>query len=172
MAPFVVLDERGVGYDLPFLGGLDVPRPQFVDIDGDGDYDLFLQEYTDQLWHFENTGTPQVAKYEWRSNRFHDLSIGEWFRFHDIDADGDPDLLSEKPFSYISLYRNTGKGAFVDVTARAGLGKNDAVPRRPRWTRCRLDSVRCHAAAARRPGRGVARRRGPMRCAGGPARRR
>src|SRR3546814_9346443 len=29
--------------------------------------------------------------------------------------------------------------------------KSDAVPRRTRWTRCRLDSVRCHAAAASGP---------------------
>ena len=108
VAPFVVLDQQGVAYDLPFLGGLDVPRPQFVDIDGDGDYDLFLQEYSDQLWFFENTGTPQAARFVWRTNRYQDLAIGEWFRFYDIDADGDQDLLAEQPFSYVRYYRNTG----------------------------------------------------------------
>jgi hypothetical protein len=108
VAPFEVMDEHGVAYDLPFLGGLDVPRPQFVDIDGDGDYDLFLQEYPDQLWFFENTGTPSVAKYAWRTNSYQNLAIGEWFRFQDIDADGDVDLLAEMPYSYIRYYRNTG----------------------------------------------------------------
>jgi hypothetical protein len=108
VTPFPVVDEHGVAFDMPFLGGMDVPRPQFVDIDGDGDYDLFLQEYPDQLWYFENTGTPQVAKYVWRTNSYQNLPIGEWFRFEDVDADGDKDLLAEQPYSYIRYYRNTG----------------------------------------------------------------
>ena len=38
--PFPVYDENGRAYDPPFLGGFNVPRPQFADIDGDGDLDL------------------------------------------------------------------------------------------------------------------------------------
>ncbi|MEO7671877.1 MAG: VCBS repeat-containing protein [Longimicrobiales bacterium] len=125
VSPFPVIDEHGTPYDLPFLGGLDVPRPQFTDIDGDGDYDLFLQEYTDQLWFFENTGTPKIAKYEWRSNRYQDISIGEWFRFHDIDGDGDPDLISEKPFSYISVHRNIGTARVPQFSASDSLRASD-----------------------------------------------
>jgi hypothetical protein len=108
VAPFEVLDEGGRAYAMPFLGGTDVPRPQFVDIDGDGDLDLFVQEYSNRVWHFENTGSAAAPVFTWRSDRYQDLEIGEWFRFVDLDADGDYDLLAEEPFSHIRLYKNTG----------------------------------------------------------------
>jgi len=106
--PFPVLDEHGEPYDFPFLGGFNVPRPQFVDIDGDGDLDLFVQERTDELIFFENTGTRTAPEFTWRTNRFHDLEIGEWSRFVDLDEDGDLDLLAEQKYSYIKYYRNDG----------------------------------------------------------------
>jgi len=108
VAPFPVADESGKPFDLPFLGGLDVPRPQFADIDGDGDYDLFLQEYRNDIRFFENTGSAKAPRYEWRTDRYRDLEVGEWYRFVDLDADGDLDLLAEQPFSNIRFYRNTG----------------------------------------------------------------
>lgn len=107
-APFVVERADGSPHSIPFLGGLDVPRPQFADIDGDGDFDLFLQEYSNTLWFFENSGSPAAPTYEWRTDRFQDLEIGEWYRFVDIDADGRIDLLTESPVSRIRHYRNTG----------------------------------------------------------------
>ncbi|HTO27575.1 MAG TPA: hypothetical protein VL017_03185, partial [Devosia sp.] len=33
---FPVYDSTGQAYQFPFLGGLNNPRPQLVDIDGDG----------------------------------------------------------------------------------------------------------------------------------------
>jgi hypothetical protein len=111
VAPFEVRGADGVPYDHPFLGGLNVPRPQLVDIDADGDSDLFLQEYSDKLMFFEQTGTPSAPRYVWRTDRYQDLSIGEWYRFVDMDQDGDPDLLAEKPFSFVRYYRNDGSPA-------------------------------------------------------------
>ncbi len=111
VAPFPVFGADGLPYEHPFLGGLDVPRPQFLDIDADGDPDLFLQERTGELMHFENVGTPQAPRFEWRSDRYHDLEIGEWSRFHDFDGDGDFDLLAETQFSYVRYYRNDGTAA-------------------------------------------------------------
>ena len=103
IAPFPVVDEAGKPFDLPFLGGLDVPRPQFADIDADGDHDLFLQEFRNDIWFFENTGSAKAPKYEWRTDRYQNLDVGEWCRFVDLDADGDLDLLAEQPFSNILL---------------------------------------------------------------------
>lgn len=103
-----VADEAGSAYKLPFLGGFNAPRPQWVDIDADGDLDVFIQETTNRLLFFEQTGTPAEPRLTWRPGRFRDLQVGEWYRFVDVDRDGDPDLLAEEPFSYVRLYRNVG----------------------------------------------------------------
>ncbi len=106
--PFPVYDENGRAYDPPFLGGFNVPRPQFADIDGDGDVDLFVQERPDELMFFENVGGPTRPDFVWRTDRYQDLSVGEWTRFIDFDRDGDLDLLSERRFSYVQYFRNDG----------------------------------------------------------------
>jgi hypothetical protein len=108
VTPFTVLDEHGREYDHPFVGGFDVPRPQFIDIDGDGDLDLFVQERSNDMMFFENVGTPAAARYAWRSDRYAGLDIGEWYRFVDMDGDGDYDMIAEQPYSYVRYYRNEG----------------------------------------------------------------
>ena len=105
---FQFLDESGRAYESALLGGLNVPRPQFEDLDGDGDLDLFLQERTGELMHLENVGTAEEARFVWRTDQFQDLEVGEWSRFLDFDRDGDLDLLAESPFSYVQYFRNEG----------------------------------------------------------------
>ena len=114
-----IADSTGRRYDLPFLGGLDRPRPQLVDIDGDGDLDLFIQEYSGRMTFFERTGTGAAARWTWRTDRWHDLDIGEWSRFVDVDADGDVDLLAEAPYSFIRWYRNDGSAREPKFTLAA-----------------------------------------------------
>ncbi len=104
VAPFAVTDRDGLPLPEAFLGGFDVPRPQLVDIDGDGDLDLFVQERSSSLMYFENVN----GRFVWRSDRFLDLPIGEWYRFVDLDGDGRVDLLSESPTSYIRAWHNSG----------------------------------------------------------------
>jgi hypothetical protein len=97
---------------------LNVPRPQFADLDGDGDLDLFLQERTGELMHFENVGTPGEPSFVWRTDQYQELEVGEWSRFLDFDRDGDLDLLAENPFSYVQYFRNEGSArepAFLPV---------------------------------------------------------
>lgn len=108
VAPFGVEDSAGRAYTFPFIGGTERPRPQLVDIDGDGDLDLFVQEFTGQMSFFERVDSPGTARYVWRTDQYQDLDIGEWSRFVDLDGDGDVDLLAEEPFSYIRWYRNDG----------------------------------------------------------------
>ena len=105
-APFEVRDAEGEPYRFPALGGLNVPRPQLVDIDEDGDLDLFVQEYRGEVMFFENTGTPEAPRFVFREERFQGLDVGEWYRFADLDGDGDPDLLAEERYSYVRAYLN------------------------------------------------------------------
>jgi hypothetical protein len=106
--PFDVLDENGRAYTLPFLGGFDAPRPSFFDADGDTDLDLFVQDVNNSLRFFENVGSASAPNYEWRTDKYHGLDIGDWYRFVDVDGDQLTDLLSEEPISYIRFWRNQG----------------------------------------------------------------
>lgn len=114
-APFVVRDSAGRVYPAPFLGGFDVPRPQLVDLDGDGDLDLFVQERSGEIMYFENV----AGNFVWRSDRYHDLDVGEWYRFVDLDGDGRIDLLGESRFSHIRAWRNTGTPTAASFTLAA-----------------------------------------------------
>jgi len=102
---FPVTDSLGVVIPQPFLGGFNAPRPQLVDIDGDGDQDLFVQELAGAVALFERTPGGGLV---WRTDRFQDLDVGEWYRFADADGDGDWDLFGEAPFSHIRYFRNDG----------------------------------------------------------------
>jgi hypothetical protein len=108
VSPFPVLDEAGTPYDHPFLGGFNIPRPQLVDIDDDGDLDLFVQETPSAVIWFENVGTVQNPTFRWRTDQYGNIDVGEWYRFVDMDGDGDNDLLTERLFSYVTYYRNEG----------------------------------------------------------------
>ena len=103
-----VQDQDGIAYDHPFLGGFNLPRPDLVDIDGDGDLDLFVQEYSNQVMFFEQVGTAEEPRYLWRTDSYKDLEVGEWYHFADVDADADFDLLGEQRFSLIRFWRNNG----------------------------------------------------------------
>ncbi len=103
-----VLDSTGDALDHPFHGGFNLPRPQFVDIDGDQDLDLFMQELTGYIKFFENTGSPTMPSFTWRSDQYRNLDVGEWYRFIDLDQDGDYDLIGETIYSYLRFFRNDG----------------------------------------------------------------
>ncbi|MEX2465953.1 MAG: FG-GAP-like repeat-containing protein [Gemmatimonadota bacterium] len=107
VAPFTVIGEDGTPYEHPFLGGYNLPRPQLVDIDGDGDLDLFVQEESGKVAFFEHV-PDEEPQFQFRTDHFHGLDVGEWFRFVDLNRDGIPDLLAEQPFSYVRYYRNVG----------------------------------------------------------------
>jgi uncharacterized protein (DUF2141 family) len=104
VSPFPVTDSAGTAYAQPFLGGYDVPRPQLVDIDGDGDLDLFVQERSGQVAFYERADN----RWTWRTDRYQDLDVGEWYRFVDLDNDGLSDLLAESRYSHVRAWRNVG----------------------------------------------------------------
>ncbi|MCG8372292.1 MAG: VCBS repeat-containing protein, partial [Balneolales bacterium] len=78
---------------------------------------------------FENTNPGSEAPLTFRTDKFQDIDIGEWFRFVDMDQDGDVDLLTEKPFSYLSFYRNEGSpGHPIFVLAADSLKDAEGTP--------------------------------------------
>jgi hypothetical protein len=99
-----VQDSTGKRMNAPFLGGFDVPRPQLADINGDGKAELFVQERSNEIMMFERVD----GEWVWKTDRFQDLEVGEWYRFVDIDHDGLLDLFGEMKTGYIRMWRNTG----------------------------------------------------------------
>ncbi|MDH4069907.1 MAG: FG-GAP-like repeat-containing protein [Ignavibacteria bacterium] len=141
VTPFPVTDPYGGMYQLPATGGLNRPVQQFVDIDDDGDADLFIRDHADQLIFFENTGTAEIATFEWVTDTYAGIPIGGWFHFVDVDSDGDQDLFTDSPLSNMSYYRNEGTpGAalFVHKTDtlrdQAGDPVYVEIPTVPAWT--------------------------------------
>ncbi len=122
-APFSVVDPSGTIVRDPFAGGVAAPRPQWWDVDEDGDLDLLVQTYADALTLWERVG-PAPTDLAWRTDHWHDLRVGQWARVADLDGDGDGDVLAEEPLSGIRYYQRADQG-FADpigplVDARSG----------------------------------------------------
>ena len=60
----------GLLLEQPFTGGIDNPRHQFLDIDGDGDLDLFMLDNDGSMSYYENSGTAQSPHLVYRENPF------------------------------------------------------------------------------------------------------
>jgi len=88
--------------------------PDFADIDGDGDFDLFLSYLTGSIGFFENTGdasNPAFTYTTGASDPLNDSDFGTSIAsaFVDIDDDGDVDLfVADAIASTIRFYTNSG----------------------------------------------------------------
>ncbi|MDP1677088.1 MAG: FG-GAP-like repeat-containing protein [Bacteroidota bacterium] len=87
-----------------FAGGIDNPRFQFIDIDSDKDYDLFILDRDEQFSFYRNVNSQLLLE---PATNF-GLSIGSWFHFADIDNDGDLDCLTNLTSNEVSIYSNMG----------------------------------------------------------------
>ncbi len=86
--------------------------PAFVDLDGDGDMDLFCDNYYGDVSYYENIGTSIDPQFTAQVQNPFGLGTTNYFifpAFADLDADGDMDLLGgtfdEANFQYME---NTG----------------------------------------------------------------
>ncbi len=86
--------------------------PELGDLDGDGDLDLIIGEDDyDKMNYYENTGSPMNADFDFMSDNYLDSTISRQRpRLHDIDADGDLDIIwGAAPASgQIWISENTG----------------------------------------------------------------
>jgi hypothetical protein len=120
---FPVFEPGGTGGfpaapDLSYVGFFPQEGPVFADIDGDGDYDCFLANYTSRgdyrftVEYFENTGDATNPVFVQRPRDEHPLSFVTGYRallfnLVDIDLDGDYDLLTFESY-YDKFYLNKG----------------------------------------------------------------
>jgi hypothetical protein len=86
--------------------------PIFVDIDNDGDFDLFVGDYNQRIFYFENIGTRSNPVFTSKQqNPFGLITTGIYYltpTFIDINNDGDYDLFVGDPSQRIFYFENTG----------------------------------------------------------------
>ncbi len=100
---------NGAPLVLPFGGGVNSPQHQFVDIDSDGDLDLFVLDVDPPVEFYRNEGTRFAPLYRLRNGAVALPPVSRWMLFYDIDGDGLRDLLTEdSTLVGTSVYKNIG----------------------------------------------------------------
>jgi len=85
--------------------------PTFADIDGDGDLDAFIGNYTGNTIFFRNTGTTSVPAFAAASTNpfgLTDVGFNATPAFADTDGDGDLDAFIGEYTGNTIFFRNTG----------------------------------------------------------------
>lgn len=127
-------DGAGVFTDATAASGLGRPDPGygfavlFIDSDDDGDLDLYVANDSTPNFLYRNAGDGTFVEVGLQAH----AALGETglaqagmgAAWGDYDNDGNGDLLvTNFEDDYNTLYRNTGGGAFADVSFAAGLGR-------------------------------------------------
>ncbi|NNF13987.1 MAG: VCBS repeat-containing protein, partial [Gemmatimonadetes bacterium] len=110
-----VADDGSIGLSLTDTAFVTLTRgrnaaPALGDIDADGDLDLFVGESSGALNFYENTGGAGAPEFTLVSDEYGDFDVGRrsFPVLHDLDADGDLDLLVGSESSGIHIFRNQG----------------------------------------------------------------
>jgi FG-GAP-like repeat/Secretion system C-terminal sorting domain len=101
-------------------------NPSFVDIDNDGDKDLFIGATNGRIFFYENTGTASNFIFTFRSAYYNSIDVGDESipRFFDIDGDGDYDLFIGEAYGKISYYKNEGNASNPNFILQTNNYKN------------------------------------------------
>lgn len=101
-----VSDAQGLIINI-FSGGHNNLEHQFVDIDNDGDLDIFYLDSDKTFGWFNNTGSKFNPNFDYSLLNPDGLFFLNWFYFVDIDDDNDLDYFTGNN-DQISYYRNDG----------------------------------------------------------------
>ena len=101
-----IIDDRVV--DCAFSGGMELCKPTFVDIDADGDLDMFIGGEDGKISFFRNDGTKDQFKWSFITDYYDSIEVGDRSApfFADIDDDGDFDLFVGNKEGMIVFYQN------------------------------------------------------------------
>lgn len=120
------------------INNIDVGRsafPDWADIDGDGDLDLFVGGGDGTIAYFENIGSRLAPEYVRVSSSLGGIDVGfsAMPAFVDWDNDGDLDILIGNENGFIQYWDNSGDAcmpSFVNITTQLAAIKTDqlAVP--------------------------------------------
>ncbi len=102
--------REAVGNSIGITGIGQSSTPALVDIDNDGDLDLFSGATNGRIIFYQNTGTPNAFEFTFRTNFYQNIDAGDESipRFADIDRDGDYDLFIGSQNGRIAYFRNDG----------------------------------------------------------------
>ncbi|WP_204104061.1 MULTISPECIES: DUF4114 domain-containing protein [Spirulina sp. CCY15215] len=121
-----VEDNKTVGS--PSSGDFGVSHPDLVDIDGDGDFDLFVGNAFGDIYFYENTGSktsPTFSTTATSSTKtgtvFNISAVGQYATpiFTDIDGDGDFDAFIGQ-YDSIVYYENQGTSTAASFVQQTG----------------------------------------------------
>ena len=103
---------------LAYIDGPGFSKLEFIDIDLDDDYDLFIGFWNGSIWYYENTGTPDSFSFEVGIENWEGINVNDCASpcFIDIDADNDLDLFIGNENGYLWYYRNDGDSANYNFT--------------------------------------------------------
>ena len=155
-------EEAGIAFRMSFLPGEQGEKFKINlydhgsgvaagDIDGDGDDDLYFLNQLGANGLYRNNGDGTFTDVTAAAGP---VALADRIctaaAFNDIDNDGDQDLYVTSTRGGNALFRNDGKGVFVDVTAAAGNARPDLfVNRGPRrnYLAFRLEGTRSNRDA-------------------------
>ncbi|MDM8557527.1 Calx-beta domain-containing protein [Candidatus Parabeggiatoa sp. HSG14] len=104
------------------LGTGSYSEPFFIDIDQDGDLDVFIGGNTTH--YYRNDGTNKVPNFVEQNgvnNPFNNkINAGFSFSFVDFDGDDDFDVFFGEPSGVINYFENTGTASIPNFVARMG----------------------------------------------------
>jgi len=90
-----------------YSGGINNFEFQFVDIDGDDDFDILFLDSDKTFGWYENKGSSTSADFELSFTQITGMVLSDWFYFVDIDNDSDLDLFTGNT-DLISFSENIG----------------------------------------------------------------
>ncbi|MEO8515044.1 MAG: T9SS type A sorting domain-containing protein, partial [Ignavibacteria bacterium] len=84
--------------------------PCLADLDNDGDLDILVGNSSGRLTYYKNNGTTTIFNYQFISNNYMSVNVGNDAvpSLGDLDGDGDLDLLVGNRLGAIAFFRNTG----------------------------------------------------------------